>query len=861
MDDEADLRKLEETLKKCRAEKLDEAYQEFIDFDDSEEEDNVSSIHEQDCSFDDNYESVISTDYKYSILTSLTAEEKSVIDSCEDFDLKHILILNRQKNMSLIEHYKKLKDLLIECQSNILDINAIIHEKVNDKKMYSKSSRSWRLGAPYFKDKLNFPAPLNDEALQKKLSDEQTIYDFIVIKRWSSLECDSVIRAVKLNYSINTITHIRNEIKKLELSNDGNKTEKIMELQEKQKQFDDQDNLPIPPLESDEHINWIRVSEVFLRDKHSDFECRSMWHMFLHPNLNKSPWSSEETKKMLNLVQKYKRQNWVAIAKELGTKRTCFGVFINYINNFHNTLKKGGFTRAEDKKLVNLVRKFRVGEYIPWTKIARHFKYRERSQLHHRFKYFLNQVDKKQGKFSMAEDCMIFLCIEKFGMAYHKVAEYLKDRSRTQIRTRYTSSLHLHGKKNTWTVDEDELLVRLKEQGGTNWSNIARSLERNAGQTRQRYYVIKRYLEKHPGETIINVPRRFHCKDENYTVLQQVVDIFAAQSVIPTLEEIEEVLNNYSNEPLCRQNISDDNIDDLLTDFFLYNSEESLETLPDSCAIKRIVNDVEYLLNFLKVDLDIPKNLARCPQLDNLDKKILLEIRRRKGSHPVVFSSNPIKDCIPPNFYTANAMRSLLIKNFKFRSAPVEKIFNNNFGTPAIVLKKFKSEINNDLLESNMLFKETIEMDRKLFFSRFLSLFNWPGILTLESPHKDLQSISKTIMLENYRKITGVKNTYSRKRGSKAITDRSLEQASNKVRIVEEDGSEALPFSNKKFGTTRNILTKKIDLNNCTRVQMDESKPCSSSVVGIIKDWNSGDSDNEYDSAKESTSVESLRDV
>ncbi|XP_072382424.1 uncharacterized protein Pbp95 [Diabrotica undecimpunctata] len=859
MDDEADLRKLEATLKECRAEKLDESYQEFIDFDDSEE-DNVSSIQE-DCSFDDNYESVISTDYKYSILTSLTAEEKSVIDSCENFDLKHILILNRQKNMSLIEHYKKLKDLLIECQSNILDINTIIHEKISDKKMYPKSSRSWRLGAPYFKDKLNFPAPLNDEALQKKLGDEQSIYDFISIKRWSSLECDSVIRAVKLNYSINTITHIRNEIKKLELSNDENKNEKIMELQEKQKQFDDQDNLPIPPLGSDEHINWIRVSEVFLRDKHSDFECRSMWHMFLHPNLNKSPWGSEETKKMLNLVQKYKRQNWIAIAKELGTNRTCFGVFINYINNFHNTLKKGGFTRAEDKKLVNLVRKFRVGEYIPWTKIARHFKYRERSQLHHRFKYFLNQVDKKQGKFSMAEDCMILLCVEKFGMAYHKVAEYLKDRSRSQIRTRYTSCLHLNGKKNTWTVAEDDLLVRLKEQGGTNWCNIARSLERTSGQTRQRYYVIKKYLEKHPGETIINVPRRFHCKDEN-SLLQQVVDIFAAQSVIPTLEEIEEVLNNYSNEPLYRQNNSDDNIDELLTDFFLYNSEESLETLPDSHAIKRIVNDVEYLLNFLKVDLDIPKNLARCPQLDNLDKKILLEIRKKR-SNPVVFSSNPIKDCIPPNFYTANGMRSLLIKNFKFRSAPVEKIFNNNFGISATVLKKFKCELNNDLLQSNMLFKETIEMDRKLFFNRFLALFNWPGILTLESPHKDLLSISKRFIIDNYREITvtGVKKTYSRKRGSKAITDPSLEQASNKVRIAEEDGSGALPFSKKKCGTDRNILTKKVLLNHCTPVQIDESKPCSSSVVGIIKDWNSGDSDNEHDSAKESTSVESLCDV
>uniref|UniRef100_A0A6P7GB68 snRNA-activating protein complex subunit 4 isoform X2 n=1 Tax=Diabrotica virgifera virgifera TaxID=50390 RepID=A0A6P7GB68_DIAVI len=829
----------------------------------------VSSINELDSSFEDNYEPVISTEYKYSVLTSLTPEEKSVIDSCEDFDLKHILILNRQKNMSLIEHYKKFKDLLIECQSNMSDINRIIHEKNNNKKSTTRSSKAWRLGAPYFKDKLNFPAPLNDEALQKKLCDEQTIYDSLKsFNRWSSHECDSVTRAVKLNYSINTLTHIRNEIKKLEGSNDRNKNEKIIELQEKQKRFEDTDNLPIPPLGSDERINWIRVAEVFFRDKHTDFECRSMWHMFLHPQLNKSPWRSEETNKMLALVKKHKRQNWVEIAKELGTNRTCFSVFINYINNFHSKLKKGGFTPAEDKKLANLVRKFRVGDYIPWTKIARHFRYRERSQLHHRFKYFLNHVDKKQGKFSLAEDCLIYICVEKFGMAYHEVTEHLKDRSRTQIRTRYITCLKLDAKKNTWTEAEDDTLIRLREQQTKmDWTTIAQTLRRTPGQTRQRYHVIKKYLEKNSGSTIMNVPRRIHVKEENNSVLKQVANIFGAQNVIPTLEEIGEILSNYLNEPLSSQNDSVEDIDVLLYDFFLSTSDQSLEILSDPLAVKRVVDYVEYLMNFLKVDVDIPKNLAKCPHIDSLDKKLLSEIRTRKRKKPVVFSSNPIKDCIAPNFYTTNGMRALLERNFKFRSDPVGKIFGNYLDEPDISLQKFKCEINNDDSESTILFKETIEMDRKLFFSRFVTLFDWPGIISLESPHKDLVSICKPLTVDYSRKSTptNVTKTYSRKRGSQATTDTSQEQQSNKVIIVEEDGSESRhskkSFSNKTYGTAQKILTKKMDLNIFTSVQMDESKPCSSTMAGIIKDWYSDDSDHESYNAKESTSAENLCDV
>lgn len=79
---------------------------------------------------------------------------------------------------------------------------------------------------------------------------------------------------------------------------------------------------------------------------------------------------------------------------------------------------------------------FRVGEHIPWVTIVRHFKNRTRCQLHHRFTYYLSQVDKRKGKFSEAEDVMILITTDKYGTNYRKCSEYLPERSINQIKGR-----------------------------------------------------------------------------------------------------------------------------------------------------------------------------------------------------------------------------------------------------------------------------------------------------------------------------------------------------------------------------------------------------------------------------------------
>ncbi|KAJ8954047.1 hypothetical protein NQ318_004351 [Aromia moschata] len=68
-----------------------------------------------------------------------------------------------------------------------------------------------------------------------------------------------------------------------------------------------------PPLNSDEYIDWMRVSDVFLKDKHSAFECKSIWHIYLHPH-QQVQMDPSENAKLKDLAKNLNYQNWDQIA-------------------------------------------------------------------------------------------------------------------------------------------------------------------------------------------------------------------------------------------------------------------------------------------------------------------------------------------------------------------------------------------------------------------------------------------------------------------------------------------------------------------------------------------------------------------
>lgn len=233
-----------------------------------------------------------------------------------------------------------------------------------------------------------------------------------------------------------------------------------------------------------------------------------MWHRYLHPSFNKTKWTEEEDKKLLVLAKKYRYQNWSQITLELGTNRPEITTCRRYYK-LCSKFKKGEFTYEEDKKILETVHRYKIGNLIQWNKVVKHFTDRSRNQIHHRYTYFLNQDLLKRGKFSLVEDIMLLVCVDKFGKNFKKCAQYLPDRSMIQCKARYSNNLERAVRKFNWTVEEDtEIMSHVSEHGPKYWADLAKIMQRSRAQLRQRYLRIKSHLDTQINMELSEIPRR-----------------------------------------------------------------------------------------------------------------------------------------------------------------------------------------------------------------------------------------------------------------------------------------------------------------------------------------------------------------
>ncbi|CAH1155558.1 unnamed protein product [Phaedon cochleariae] len=787
MDDEKDIKKMMMILDKNKKENLEDfQYEEFINCDDSDVEEinyaEETANDDEDFTFLETLSMEITNLYKYDPISSLRPEEILVIDSCTDPILKKILLLNRNKNMQLIQFYKKIKDLLIECKQNIIEKNEIVRGYIDMQKKNYVTSGTWKLGAPYFKDEKLYCSPPNRDTKRKRANGELTIYETFPLCKWTNFECQRLLGAVKVNYNMYQQTEIKNRIKTICSQNDSSSSQLLKELEEQLRELKDNGNSTVPSLDSDENIDWDRVAEVFLKDKHTAFECRSFWRMFLHPSINKSPWTPEENKKLQEIVKRFKYQKWDEIAKELGTNRSGLTACINYYSSLHTTFRRGEFTFEEDRKLLELISRYRLGAYIPWVKIVRHFKNRNRSQLHHRYTYSLSQSDKKKGKWTQAEDIVLMICVDKFGMCYKKCSQYLPQRSITQCKARYSANLRNSLKKGTWTVEEDRAIVEHMASDNQSWSTLVEQLSRCRGQLRQRYQVIQAFLNSNPDKKVEDVPKRKHgwkndTEEETFKFMRKIADHYKNLACIPTVEEIQKQLdcNVFDEESSTTgskihhktdQFVVDEkidaekNVDDMLTEVFFNSHESNVAKQLSSKEVQEVTDNITLLLDLLQVNLEIPNNLDNF-DLDRFDQLILRELATRQKLNRLESygaRGRCINNLVPPNISNSFGLRTLLNRYLHFKS--MDQRILGKLEMSKTTVSRIDFQIYNELSQLPAAKQTRILEDRWLFLQRFLSLFKWPAMLTLEGPTADLRSVTESIETD-IRPL--VKRTYSRK--------------------------------------------------------------------------------------------------
>ncbi|UYV68435.1 SNAPC4 [Cordylochernes scorpioides] len=93
-------------------------------------------------------------------------------------------------------------------------------------------------------------------------------------------------------------------------------------------------------------LDWMTIATKHnvceqMKDHHSPEECKQMWNNFLHPSINKKPWTKEEDSQIVTLAKSTGGREWQYIASQLKTNRTAVQCLQRYKQALSKDIYRG----------------------------------------------------------------------------------------------------------------------------------------------------------------------------------------------------------------------------------------------------------------------------------------------------------------------------------------------------------------------------------------------------------------------------------------------------------------------------------------------------------------------------------------
>ncbi|XP_010243798.1 PREDICTED: uncharacterized protein LOC104587774 isoform X2 [Nelumbo nucifera] len=236
------------------------------------------------------------------------------------------------------------------------------------------------------------------------------------------------------------------------------------------------------------NVDWERLASMYVLG-HSGAECEARWLNFEDPLINHNPWSNNEDKKLLFIVQQSGLYNWIDIARELGTGRTPFQCLARYQRSLNAHIMKRDWTEDDDAQLRAAVETFGEDD---WQLIASNLEGRTGTQCSNRWRKTLHPARQRVGRWTADEDKRLKVAVMLFGpKTWMKIAQFVPGRTQVQCRERWVNSLDPSLNLGPWTEEEDSRLKAAILQHGYCWSKVAASVPpRTDNQCRRRWKVL-----------------------------------------------------------------------------------------------------------------------------------------------------------------------------------------------------------------------------------------------------------------------------------------------------------------------------------------------------------------------------------
>ncbi|XP_011173539.1 uncharacterized protein LOC105205738 [Solenopsis invicta] len=596
---------------------------------------------------------------------------------------------------------RKLTVLLEECEQKI----KLLDEKMASRDTSSTSSKYAlsNAGMPYFKDKDYFSPPQNYDTKIKEARGELLFLSLKKPSRWSRKDRDTLNNAIKSQAYESLLSEDFN--KNTNASTSNNQIKKIKVLPKTLREM-------VGAI-GEKEFDWHKISAMDFDNKHSPGECRAMWNVYLHPDIEKNEWTSAEDNKLLKCAKEHNYQDWDAITKKLNTNRSAYQCFIRY-----NTIKRvpcSGriWTKEEDKHLMKIMNAIKLGDYIPWTEISNHMRHRTKQQIYVRWMYS-QAPHLKKGRFTKAETSILLKAVQKYGRNFCKISSLvMPNRTSVQLQLRYDTVMTniKNSNLNLWTVNDDTTLINLHAKYKNNWSAIATHFPgKSRTQVRHRHHALAKYVMK--GVSLESIPRppptipnRRLLMNRKFLSSSKYRNIFVApkKSVRDTVSVYEIQLRLY--ETLC----------------FPPSMPNNFEKEPyDIEQLALNTKKLHDTLNLLNANLNISSDCLNYAHLNSREKQIL----------------DSLKDCM--NVENNGTQNSELIEQFRTRMfGNIAKSSKSDFFIPPLpfngYVKLKKTKTQNTSTNYDLDANEAFLIDMPTEFS------NSPGILDFVSIDEEIQ--------------------------------------------------------------------------------------------------------------------------
>ncbi|CAD8141267.1 unnamed protein product [Paramecium pentaurelia] len=172
------------------------------------------------------------------------------------------------------------------------------------------------------------------------------------------------------------------------------------------------------------------------------------------------------------------------------------------IQKIKKITQKSKWTIEEDNVLSLSIQKYGT----TWCKVAQSFPNRNPNSCIQRWKRLKSQSKIKKQKWNLIEDQLLLELVTLNGKKWKKISKYFTGKTDKQCLQRYNNTLNPNVNKQPFTVEEDQIIYQNYIILGSKWSKISRKLNRRThNQVKNRFY-------SHIISSHLNLENPYHTK-------------------------------------------------------------------------------------------------------------------------------------------------------------------------------------------------------------------------------------------------------------------------------------------------------------------------------------------------------------